>query len=182
MNKVRSLYLEVFSIILVSFLAVLGLFYLIYFLPPIDLGSGHWVYQLSLLNAFFNSCAAICLIIGLLAIKKKRIEKHAKWMKLAFLFSALFLVSYLVHHRFVGDQKFYGQGALRWSYFGILISHILLSVVNLPMILLTFWMALKKRWDLHKRLARWTFPIWLYVSVTGVLIVFYLKVLNPPMN
>jgi putative membrane protein len=88
----------------------------------------------------------------------------------AFVFSALFLVTYITNHALHGDMKFHGQGGIREVYFPLLISHIGLSVVALPMILITFFLSLSGRFPAHRRLARFTFPIWLYVSVTGVIV------------
>ena len=85
-------------------------------------------------------------------------------------FSALFLVSYVIYHFFHGDTKFPGQGWIRPTYFFILISHIGLSMVALPLILSALWYALRGKFQIHRRIARWTFPIWLYVSVTGVVV------------
>ena len=126
-------------------------------------------------NAGLNATAATLLVLGLLAIRSGRREVHKRLMVSAFAASAVFLVGYVIYHYAHGDTSYRGEGALRIVYFGILISHVLLSIVMLPMILGTFYLAAKERFATHKRLARWTLPIWLYVSVTGVLIYFMLR-------
>jgi putative membrane protein len=126
-------------------------------------------------NAALNAASAVCLVLGLVAIRAQARARHQRLMLAAFGFSALFLVSYLVYHAAHGDTKFMGTGAIRPVYFFILISHIGLSAVALPMILTTFWLSLSGRLAAHRRLARFTFPVWLYVSVTGVAIFALLK-------
>lgn len=92
--------------------------------------------------------------------------------------SALFLASYIVYHHYQGDTPFQGQGLVRPIYFFVLVSHILLSIVGLPLVLATLFFAATNRFDKHRRIARWTLPIWLYVSVTGVAVFFFLKIWN----
>ncbi len=162
----------------VSAAAILFLVWLIYFQEGLATDAA-WVGNLPYLNATFNSISALCLVLGLLAIKNGKKLMHKRWMLSAFVSSACFLVSYIVYHSFHGDTKFLGQGFIRPIYFSLLISHILLSVVALPMIFTTFYFSLTGRFQLHKKIARFTFPIWLYVSVTGVLIVVFLKLFNP---
>jgi putative membrane protein len=98
-----------------------------------------------------------------------------RFMLTATMFSALFLVSYITYHFFHGDTKFPGHGWVRPAYFFILISHIGLSIVALPLILATLWYGLRNQFHFHRRIARWTFPIWLYVSATGVIVYALLK-------
>lgn len=133
------------------------------------------VASLPALNAALNAASAVCLVLGVFAIKGGRRRAHARWMGAAFAGSTLFLISYLIYHSAHGDTKFLGQGLIRPVYFFVLISHIALSFVALPMILTTFYLSLTQRFTAHKRLARFTFPVWLYVSVTGVLIFVLLK-------
>ena len=130
------------------------------------------------LNSFLNALTSVFLIVGLWAIKKGNKELHKKIMLGAGSLSATFLISYLLYHHFHGDTKFIATGMARTSYFAILISHVLLSMAQVPLILFTFYLAFKEKWSLHKRVARITFPIWLYVSVTGVVIFIFLKFLN----
>lgn len=101
-------------------------------------------------------------------------------MASATLSSALFLVCYIIYHSYQGDTKFLAEGLIRPVYFFILISHILLSMVAVPLVLLTLWFAITQRFTSHKKIARWTFPIWLYVSVTGILVYFVLHNFNTP--
>lgn len=139
--------------------------------------------NLPAINACMNGAATVLLILGRIAIAKGEQEKHARCMRAAFAFSAIFLAGYLTYHFVVipelGTTPFNGTGALKIAYLVMLASHILLAMVNLPMVLWTFWLAHKERWESHKRLARWTFPIWLYVSVTGVLVYLVLYQWNP---
>ena len=122
------------------------------------------------LNALLNGLSAIALLVGFYFIRHGQIPQHRASMMTAFVFSSLFLVSYIVNHALHGDMIFPGHGTVRTIYLSILASHIILSVVVLPMILTTFYFSLSGRFPQHKRLARFTFPIWLYVSVTGVVV------------
>jgi putative membrane protein len=135
-----------------------------------------WVGWLPFVNAAFNSLSAAAIVCGVLAIRRGRREVHRRWMLTALASSAVFLVSYVTYHALHGDSRFLGQGAVRPIYFFVLISHILLSVAALPLVLSTFYLALSGRFDLHRRVARWTYPIWLYVSVTGVVVFAMLQI------
>lgn len=121
-------------------------------------------------NATLNSIATIFLAVGWLFIRRRDLRRHRACMIAAFVTSALFLASYLVYHANVGSVPFQGRGAIRYIYFAILITHIILAAVILPLALVTLSRALSRRFDQHRRIARWTLPIWLYVSVTGVVI------------
>ncbi|MEM7310572.1 MAG: DUF420 domain-containing protein [Planctomycetota bacterium] len=140
--------------------------------------------DLPALNALLNALATVLLIVGWRAIKAGRREAHARIMTAATLVSALFLAGYLTYHFAVvpelGHTPFRREGAVRLGYYAMLISHIVLAAVNLPMVLTTLWLAARERWEGHRRMARWTFPIWLYVSVTGVLVYLALYWWNPP--
>ena len=160
-----------------SFSIIVFLLWWIYLRPSNDT-SYVWIKYLPFLNVFLNSLSAIFLVFGFFAIKKKKIEIHIKLMSLATLSSFFFLVSYLVYHYFHGDTKFIGEGTVRIIYFSILISHIILSIAMVPMLLMTLKNALTSQIERHIKWARWTFPIWLYVSITGVLIVVILKRFN----
>jgi uncharacterized membrane protein YozB (DUF420 family) len=126
--------------------------------------------DLPTLNALLNALAALLLVVGWLLIRRRRIEAHRRAMLAAFATSALFLASYLVYHFQVGSVRFQGQGAVRTLYFAILLSHTVLAAAVPPLALVTLWRALARRFDRHRRIARWTLPIWLYVSITGVLV------------
>ena len=134
-----------------------------------------WIGMLPGANACFNSLSAICLVLGYRQIRRGNRVVHMRFMLSATVFSALFLVSYITYHFFHGDTKFPGQGWIRPVYFFILVSHITLSMVALPLILGTLWYALRTQFRFHRRVARWTLPIWLYVSVTGVVVYFVLR-------
>lgn len=126
-------------------------------------------------NAVLNATAATLLVAGLAAIRAGRRELHKRLMVSAFAASAVFLVGYVLYHYAHGDTSYRGEGPMRILYFTVLISHVVLSIAMLPMILTTFYLAARRRFSSHKRLARWTLPIWLYVSVTGVMIYFMLR-------
>ena len=126
-------------------------------------------------NASLNATAAALLVAGLVAIRSGRREVHRRLMVSAFAASAVFLVGYVLYHYAHGDTQYQGEGAIRVVYFAVLITHVVLSIVMLPMILTTFYLAARERFVTHKKLARWTLPIWLYVSVTGVVIYFMLR-------
>ncbi len=159
---------------LVSGFAISFLVWLIYIKDaPENLSSGESV--LPAVNAALNALSACCLVAGFTAIRKARVQTHRRFMIAAFLSSTLFLITYIIYHNAHGDTPFQGRGIVRPVYFFILISHILLTTIALPMILTTFFLALKGRFAAHKRIARFTFPAWLYVSVTGVMIFFLLK-------
>jgi uncharacterized membrane protein YozB (DUF420 family) len=128
------------------------------------------VSDLPALNALLNSCATVLIVCGLVAIKLKKPKVHSGFMIAALAVSAAFLTSYLIYHYHVGQVKFAGVGAVRTVYFTILISHVILAIVNLPMIILTVIPAIRERFDKHRRWAKITAPIWLYVSVTGVIV------------
>src|ERR1700761_5587325 len=149
------------------------LFWLIYFKGKI--AAPEWVGYLPSANALFNSLSAICLVCGYINIRRRNRETHMRFMLSATVFSSLFLVSYITYHYFHGDTKFPGQGLIRPVYFFILITHISLSMVALPLILATLWYALRNQFRFHRAVARWTFPAWLYVSVTGVIVYFLLR-------
>jgi putative membrane protein len=129
-----------------------------------------WVGWLPFVNATFNGLSAVCMTCGVVAIRRRRRDVHQRWMLTALASSGVFLVSYVTYHALHGDSRFLGQGAIRPIYFAILISHIGLSVLALPLVLSTVYLSLSGRFAQHRRLARWTFPIWLYVSVTGVVV------------
>ena len=126
--------------------------------------------ELPTVNAALNSLSGAFLILGFIFIKSKNIKAHKACMLAAFASSTLFLISYLVYHYQVGSVPFKGQGAIRTVYFTILLTHTILAVFVVPLALITLRRALKENFPAHRRIARWTFPIWLYVSITGVLV------------
>ena len=151
------------------------LVWLIYFLEGSP-GGGHSV--LPAFNALFNSISALLLVAGLKAIRAGKRALHKQLMFSALVFSALFLANYIYYHYSQGDTLFQGQGFIRPIYFAILISHVVLSIVVLPMILTSVYLALSGRFATHKRFSRWTWGGWMYVSVTGVLVYLMLHVVD----
>ena len=161
-------------ILAVSAAALLFLVWLIYFKAPAA-AQVAWVSNLSAVNAALNSLSTVFLLLGFREIRARNFAKHMRFMISAFITSALFLVSYIVYHHFVGDTPFTGQGFIRPVYFFILISHIVLSIFVVPLVLSSFLFAFSGKFSTHRKVSKWTFPIWLYVSVTGVMVFFMLK-------
>lgn len=128
------------------------------------------VHDLPAVNATLNAISGVLLLIGYLLIRARRIELHRRFMIAAFVASSLFLVSYVVYHAQVGSVRFTRQGFVRPLYFTILITHVSLAAAVLPLAILTLSRGLQAKYARHRTIARWTFPIWLYVSVTGVLV------------
>ena len=128
------------------------------------------VSDLPALNATLNGLAAIFLMVGYVQIRRGHRDVHKRCMLAALVTSALFLVSYVIYHLNVGSRPFPGQGVIRVIYFSILITHVVLAAATLPLALVTAARGLKGQYSRHVRIARWTLPIWLYVSVTGVVI------------
>ncbi len=125
-------------------------------------------------NAVLNGTSAVLLVVGRGYIKRGRMAAHRAVMITALVSSSLFLTSYLYYHWHVGSVHFQGQGWWRPVYFSILISHTLLAITIVPMVIITLNRALRQRFDAHQAIARWTYPLWRYVSVTGVVIYFML--------
>ena len=121
-------------------------------------------------NATLNAISGVLLLTGYFLVRAKRIDQHRLCMLAAFATSALFLVCYVVYHAQVGSVRFTRQGFVRPVYFTILVTHVTLAAAVLPLAIVTLSRGLKKRFASHRTIARWTFPIWLYVSVTGVLV------------
>ena len=138
------------------------------------------VTDLPAVNATLNATSAVLLLFAYAAIRRHDVQRHRTLMLATAATSALFLVSYLVYHAHVGSVKFTGTGPVRTLYFSILLTHTVLAAVIVPMVLRTLYLGLKRRDETHRRLARWTFPLWLYVSVTGVVIYAMLYHLYPP--
>jgi putative membrane protein len=128
------------------------------------------VHDLPAVNATLNAASGLLLLAGYLLIRAKRVMQHRRCMIAAFGMSSLFLVSYVVYHAHVGSVPFTRQGWVRPLYFTILVTHVTLAATVLPLAIVTLSRGLKKRFAKHRAIARWTFPIWMYVSVTGVLV------------
>ncbi|HKY06979.1 MAG TPA: DUF420 domain-containing protein [Candidatus Binatia bacterium] len=135
--------------------------------------------QLPDLNAALNSLSAVFLLGGYRFIRRQNQQAHRRCMLAAFACSILFLISYLIYHFQVGSVPFKGQGSIRVVYFTILVTHTILATAVVPLALITLVRAWRERFDAHRRIARWTFPIWLYVSVTGVIVYWMLYWLVP---
>lgn len=151
------------------FLAVVVVIYLLPGQSPAERPS-----VLASLNAFLNACATVCLVAGFVFIKRKNILWHRRSMLAAFGISSMFLITYLLHHARVGSVPFEGQGWVRTVYFSMLAPHIILAALVVPLALLTIYRGWTSRIELHRKIARVTLPIWLYVSVSGVLLYFML--------
>ena len=128
------------------------------------------VHDLPAVNASLNAVSGVLLLCGYALMRLRRIDLHRKFMIAAFAMSSLFLICYLVYHAQVGSVPFQRQGFVRPLYFAILISHVLLAATVPPLAIVSLTRGLKGRYAQHRRIARWTFPIWMYVSVTGVLV------------
>ena len=161
-------------ILAVSAAALLFLVWLIYFKAPAATEVA-WVSNLSAVNAALNSLSTVFLLLGFREIRARNFAKHMRFMISAFITSALFLVSYIVYHHFVGDTPFTVQGFIRPMYFFVLVTHIVLSIFVVPLVLSSFLFAFSGKFSTHRKVSKWTFPIWLYVSVTGVMVFFMLK-------
>jgi len=162
------------AILLISAAATAFLFWLIYFHPALDV-SGKELSFLPALDAILNACAAVAILMGYRFIRARRLKAygiaaHRRAMITAFAFSTLFLVCYVGNYALHGESHYPGHSLARIVYLVILVSHVLLSMVALPLVLVTFFFSLTGRILTHRKVARWTFPIWLYVSVTGVIV------------
>lgn len=150
------------STILVAAVAVL------YITPKVETGAA--LDFLPALNAAINASVSVLLITGFLLIRQKKIETHRKVMTASIVLSVLFLVSYVLYHSTHNSTPYGGEGMLKYTYFFILISHILLAIAIVPLVLISFTRALASRYDKHRKIARITLPLWLYVSISGVIV------------
>src|SRR5215213_9275553 len=128
------------------------------------------VTDLPAVNATLNATSTVLLITGWILIKRGQRKRHEQFMLAACLTSTLFLISYVIYHAQVGSVPFTGTGVIRTVYFAVLIPHVILAGAIVPPVLLTVSRGLSKKYDKHKRIARWTLPLWLYVSITGVIV------------
>ncbi len=162
-DKKFRILIGIFSFVVFAVIVLLGRVKL-----DVDLGFDPHIF--ALINAAINSTVSCLLVAGLIAVKKKNYQLHKNIMFSAMILSVCFLISYILHHLLTGDTRFGGEGSIRVVYFIILISHIFLAAIILPFILFTTYRALIAEWPRHKKIARITWPIWLYVSVSGVLV------------
>jgi putative membrane protein len=168
-NSVRTPPSVLAGIVAVSAIASAFICWLVYFHTPTDV-AGTQLRSLPLVNAVLNALSTVALLIGYRYIKARNIQAHRAAMFAAFFFSTIFLVSYLVNFTLHGETRFDRLSSWWPFYWKLLLSHILCSVLALPMILITFFLSLTGRFPAHRRLARYTYPIWLYVSITGVIV------------
>lgn len=161
-SMARSLIYTV-SFVVFSAVVVLGRIQL-------DVDPGFDIHVFAKANAVINTVVSMLLVSALVAVKKGRYALHRKLMLAAIVMSVLFLVSYICHHLLAGDTTYGGQGAVRYVYYFILVTHIVLAAVILPFILFTSYRALVAEWAAHRKLAKITWPVWFYVSVTGVIV------------
>ncbi|RTQ50073.1 DUF420 domain-containing protein [Hymenobacter gummosus] len=144
----------------------------LYYFPNVFRIEGADVSFLPAVNAGINSLTALALVLGYYFIRQKDVAKHRAMMGTAFVLGALFLVSYVVYHSQSVTTKYGGEGLMRGIYYFLLLTHIVLAAVTVGLVLFTLYFALTNQFQQHRRIARWTFPIWLYVSVTGVIVYF----------
>ncbi|HPQ21872.1 MAG TPA: DUF420 domain-containing protein [Saprospiraceae bacterium] len=136
---------------------------------PTKLDLGMEFSFLPMVSAILNTLVAICLILAFRAIKSKNVSVHKKYINRAMFLSALFLLSYVLYHFTTVETKYCGEGMMRIIYFTVLISHIVLAGISLPFILFTYILGFYDRVEKHRKLAKWVFPIWLYVAISGPL-------------
>lgn len=148
---------------------------ILYFFPGVFVIPGLNVKMLPAVNAVLNSLTAVFLVIGYYFIKQKNVARHRAMMGMAFLLGSLFLLSYVAYHSQVPSTKFGGEGLIKGIYYFILLTHILLAAVTVGLVLFTLYFALTEQFQKHRRIARWTYPVWLYVSVTGVIVYFMIS-------
>lgn len=165
-SKERN-YTPLVAILTVVIVAVVAI---LFFLPAYDGEIGFDVKILPLLNAVFNSFTFLALLVALIAIRNKNIRMHRSFIILAFLTTTLFLISYVTYHYLTESTPYGGEGLLRGVYFFVLITHIVLAIVVVPLALMSLFRGLSMQVERHRRIARWTMPIWLYVSLTGVVV------------
>ncbi|NUM51100.1 MAG: DUF420 domain-containing protein [Flavobacteriales bacterium] len=160
----RLKYFIITASILIPLLVVV-----LFFLPKIN-SSNSLLHFLPLLNATINGITSLLLVLAVRAVKKGKKILHKKLMITALVLSVCFLLSYVLYHSTHESTKFGGEGIIKYIYYFILLTHILLSVLIVPLVLITFSRALAEKFDRHKKIARITFPLWLYVTISGVLV------------
>lgn len=161
--------------IIIASIIVPVLVSVLFFLQPIQIKTSFDLHIFPKFHAILNSSTAICLILGMYFIKNKNIKLHKASNLTAFALSTVFLVSYVTYHSVAPTTKYGGDGILRYIYYFILLTHIVLAAGILPLILFTFQRALSGQIEKHKKLAKFTFPLWLYIAVTGVLVYILIK-------
>lgn len=167
-HKKRNYTPVIWVISIIAVAIILGINYLPRATGEVDLGFD--LTLLPLLNAILNGIAFIILVLSLIMIKRKNIKAHQRLIYVAFIFTFVFLVSYLTYHAFAGSTSYGGSGFLMYFYYFVLITHIVLATALLPLSLITLARGLNRDDEKHRKIARWTMPIWLYVTATGVIV------------
>jgi putative membrane protein len=168
MEESSKIYKRLFIIISLLIPMIVALLLL---MPKGDSGEvGKWIFSLPFYNAIINTLTALLLISGYYFVKKGKVNNHKRSMIGAFALGTLFLIGYVIYHYNVPSTKFGGEGMIRYVYFALLLSHVLLSIVVVPMVLSAMYFALFGKIEKHKKMVKFTFPIWLYVSISGVLV------------
>jgi len=167
-DKKASSLIWIFSVVIFLAVATMGAVHL-----KVDLGFD--VHIFAKINAVINTAVTLLLAAALLAVKQRKLILHKRLMLTAMVLSVLFLLSYVCHHLFAGDTKYGGGGAIRYLYFFILITHVFLAAIIMPFVLFTAYRALIGEFPKHVKLARITWPIWFYVSITGVLVYLFIS-------
>ena len=167
-DRKASIRIWIFSAVIFLAIATMGAVHL-------EVDPGFNVHIFAKINAIINSTVTLLLIAALVAVKQRKLQLHKRLMLVAMVLSVLFLLSYVCHHLFAGDTKYGGEGPLRYVYFFILITHIFLAAIIMPFVLFTAYRALIAEFPEHKKLARITWPIWLYVSITGVVVYLFIS-------
>jgi putative membrane protein len=162
-DKLAKSLIWIFSLVIFFTITVLGR-------VKINVDLGFDTHLFAKANAFINASVSILLVLGMIAVKRRSYLMHKRFMFAALILSVIFLLSYVCHHLFTGETKYGGEGVLRGVYFFILLTHIFLAAIILPFVLFTSYRALIAEWPAHRKIARITWPIWLYVSVTGVIV------------
>ncbi|MBO8171585.1 MAG: DUF420 domain-containing protein [Bacillaceae bacterium] len=171
MNEQQSARTRNYTPIVVTLTIVINALVAILFFMPEYEGLSHIdLTFLPMMNAIFNSFTFVFLVMALYAIRKKDIKLHRNFIFAAMTTTTLFLLSYVTYHFLTESTPYGGEGFLRYVYFFILITHILLAIVIVPMVLTSFFRGMGMQVEKHRKIARWTMPLWLYVSLTGVLV------------
>lgn len=162
-GKAKAL-IGIFSFVVFAVIVALGR------MPRLDVDLGFDPHYFAAANAIINSTVAILLIAAYVAVRKRHYLRHKRLMFAAMYLSVLFLVSYIAHHLLAGDTKFGGEGAIRYVYYVLLATHIVLAAVILPFILFTAYRGLTGEYEKHRKLSKYTWPLWLYVAISGPLV------------
>ncbi len=168
MEENNKLYKRLFIIISILIPVVVAV---LLFMPKGEPGpAGSWIYSLPFYNAIINTLTSVVLIMGFYFVKNGNVQFHKASMISAFLLGAVFLVFYIIYHSNAESTKFGGEGTIRMVYFFFLISHILLAFLVVPLVLSAIYFAVTQKIERHRKIVKFTFPVWLYVSVTGVIV------------